>query len=282
MNEFLILIFILSLLLLILLPIHFFLKSLSILAQVAEPSLHELWNCLGRCGEYHVQQCLLHGLFSPPWDIDHLLQEERPEVTFEVSPVFLAGVVVLRPIGHVPDWFYVELSIGLCSWFAMMNGAVVQEEVDLLVSTGTSDIFQEALKLLTIEAIILNGIGEKAMAGADCCTQSLARLVACGVSQDDVLTSRTPSRHLKPSGLEDAFVSKNQVALLVQDLLDVLVQVDGLEPIVLRMSQLLLRGVQNLDLLLRGASSSQDSSICEAVDDPELKSSVEDQAAVLK
>ena len=144
------------------------LEHVCIFAQVSESSFDELLDGLSWSGEDDVEEGFLHRLLSPAGNLQHLLQEAWSKMTLEMSPVLLASIVVLGLIRHVPDGRDVELLICSGSMMAVVDGAVVEEQVDLLIATSSSNVSEEADELLGVEAIFLDGVGEKAMAGAYC------------------------------------------------------------------------------------------------------------------
>ena len=96
-----------------------------------------------------------------------------------------------------------------------MDTTVVQEEVDFVLSASITHLFEEALELLLVEAVVFNGKGEELVAWANSSTDSLTRLVTCPVLDVYCLSWARPCRHLKASGFKHTLISEDEVALLL-------------------------------------------------------------------
>ena len=105
-----------------------------------------------------------------------------------------------------------------------MDSGVVQEQVDLLVTAGISDLLQEADELWPIEAELLYCEGEELMTCTDCSTDSLTGLVASAVLNHNVGIRRCPSKCLKASRRKDGFICKDEMSVLCLDALDKVIQ----------------------------------------------------------
>ena len=104
-----------------------------------------------------------------------------------------------------------------------MDTTVVQEEVDLLLSTCVSHLFEEALELVLVEAVIFNSKGKQFVARTDCSTDSLTWLVASSVLYVHSLSWARPCRHLKASGFEHTLISKDEMTSFLEYLPYVLI-----------------------------------------------------------
>ena len=96
------------------------------------------------------------------------------------------------------------------------------------------------------------------MALANCSTYCLAWLLSGAILDRDILVWARPSLLLVPSGLEDALVSKDEVATRTDDLVHLLPQLDGQVGVLLVELVLLLRHVLGLHLLELEAIELQD------------------------
>ena len=87
------------------------------------------------------------------------------------------------------------------------------------------------------------------MAAADSSSDGLARLVSCAVLDLNVLVRVGPGKLGEAPGLEDALVSEDEMASLLNDAVDLLVQGHDLVLELLEPHRLPLWGVEDLDLL---------------------------------
>ena len=96
------------------------------------------------------------------------------------------------------------------------------------------------------------------MALADGCTNCLAGLLPCAILHCDVLIWGRPSMLLKASSLEDTLIGKDEVAAILDDLVDLLPQLNRQVGVLLIELVLLLRHVLSLHLLELEAVKLQD------------------------
>ena len=87
------------------------------------------------------------------------------------------------------------------------------------------------------------------MALAYGCTNCLSRLLSSTILNYDILVRPRPSLILVASSFEDAFIGKDEVATIADDLIHLVSQLDGLVSIRLVKLVLLLRHVLGLHLL---------------------------------
>ena len=87
------------------------------------------------------------------------------------------------------------------------------------------------------------------MALADSCTNRLSWLISSTIFNYNILVRARPSLILVASSFEDAFIGKDEVATIVDDLIHLVSQLDGLVSIRLVEIVLLLRHVLGLHLL---------------------------------
>ena len=131
-----------------------------------------------------------------------------------------------------------------------MDATVVEEEIEpVLVAGRCPHLPQEGLELLLVEGVVLGYVREQTVALADGRANCLAGLLACAILHRDVLVWGRPSLLLVASGLEDALIGEDEVAAVLDDLVDLLPQLDRQVGVLLVELVLLLRHVLGLHLL---------------------------------
>ena len=137
----------------------------------------------------------------------------------QLSPVLLAGLVELVPVGYIPHRLDVQRIHHVGA--APVHATVVEKEIDFIVIAHRgSDLLQEGFELLLVERIVLNLVCENSMAFAYGGTYGLGWLLASAVFDDDILVRPGPCLLLVPTCLEDALVGKDEMTSLLEDLVD--------------------------------------------------------------
>ena len=109
---------------------------------------------------------------------------------------------------------------------------------------------QKRLKLLLVERIVLDLICEESMALADGCTYRLSRLLPSPILDNYILVRSRPCLTLVPSGFEDALIGEDEVAALLNDLVNFVPKLDSLLSVFTIELILLLRLILGLHPLI--------------------------------
>ena len=131
-----------------------------------------------------------------------------------------------------------------------MESGAIHEEVDPFIHDSSTDVFKHLHECLVGEGVVCLILGEDSVTLADGHADSLTRLLLCSILHAQVLIWVRPSFPLKVSRLEDALIEEHKMTTALHDIMQLLVERDGLILELLNSLLFLCWDVTDFDLLL--------------------------------
>jgi hypothetical protein len=99
----------------------------------------------------------------------------------------------VRHVCYIEAWLKVKLLPQRLDLLIIMDGGIVQEDMHfVIIPMSCSHLFKEFAECVSLEAVIPDSKGEKAMAITDCSTNCQARIAIGSILDQDVATLAGP------------------------------------------------------------------------------------------
>ena len=152
-------------------------------------------------------------------------------------------------VGNIQNWDNSKLVHQCFCFLSHVIFCTVHEQIDGLIAAACPQLLQKVHPAVAVEAIIDNCICQQSMARTYSSSNSLAWLIASPIFNLDIFMRVCPSKFREASRFEYAFICKNEMASLLDNAIELLVQCYDLVLELLEPHRLPLWGVEDLDFL---------------------------------